>query len=626
MTLEPETWYCKNCPLTHDDCGEFSKDSDSFRSIYMVHKDHDGWQKGKPEKTNHTSEIEKIFTDKAIELADKGAFTIENLKQSLKEEQTSEPETNSTSLLITKKPIIPNILEHIVEICGKEIKEEDSNIKQIALTFLSSYTNNPMNLRILAPSGEGKTYLVTQIAKLFPEENTVILAKATSQSWKYNFITKKLVENGAGNWQDYDIALKPLEEELEKTKDKDEQDKIKNQIRELHDSACDLVDFTNKTIILVDSQSFELFENIKTTLSHDQENIKSFSVNKSKSGTLQGQKFIIRGFPAVIYCSAKDEQKKDETNEINTRFNTVSLNTNSRKYRKMLDFEAIKSSLPSFIFQQEIISDDEIEELKEIIRTLTSDIKENGEILNPYAQGISSLMKSDAGFRTRQLKILNNNIRMHALANANYRPRIIHEGKKYPIATRDDIENASTLTKEPREIQPYKIKVFNEDIRTAILQHGTKKTLLSGTVQGLTASEIADILTKKGNSTDRQRLQETILKPLSDHGFLEKTRDPENQSRDIYYLSQTYVNQKASIESTLIDVSTLDVSCLDSYVNNYLKQRFENGEITIEDQSGKSIDIESLLEVLHSIDAEHNKTRHESDNIDSSISIGVEST
>lgn len=631
MTLEPETWYCKNCPITNDDCGEFQKDSDSFSKIRMFHKDHEGWQKGKPDPVNKLSEIEKIFTEKAIELVNDGVFDKERLKQSLRDEKIStltvdnsivdSSDNSSISSKEFREEIRRDILEYIVQVCGKEIKEEDINIQQITLTILSSYTNNPMNLRILAPSGEGKTYLVTQIAKLFPEENVVILAKATPQSWKYNFITKKLVENGAGNWQDYEIAIKPLEEQLADTKIKEEQDEIKRQIRELQDSSYDLVDFTHKTIILVDSQSFELFENIKTTLSHDQDNIKSYSVNKSKSGTLQGQKFVIHGFPAVVYCSAKDEQKKDETNEINTRFNTISLNTNSKKYRKMLDFEATKSSLPDFIYQEEIVSEEVIEELKEALRHLTEEIKHDNEIVNPYAKGISTLMKSDAGYRTRQLKILNNNIRMHTLANSKNRPRIIHEGKKFPITTRLDIEKACILTKEPREIQPYKIKVFNEQIRLALLQNGIDRNLLSGKIKCLTANELVEILEKTNTTVDRQRLQETILKPLAEHGYLEKARDESNKTRDIYYLPLRFIENQASLESTLIDVSAIDSTCLDSYVNQYLKQRFDNGIITLEDEKGNSISIEELLTLLHSIDVRYGQNRNESCNNDSSNNV-----
>ncbi|MBM3910893.1 MAG: hypothetical protein FJ356_04525 [Thaumarchaeota archaeon] len=514
-----------------------------------------------------------------------------------------------------------NVLDNIVETCSKEILEEKTNIKQTLITMLSAWTNNPQNTRILAPSGEGKTYLVTKVASLFPEENVVILAKATPQSFKYAFSSKKVVEYSPGIWQDYEIAIQPLEEDFKKIKDDEKRQEIKNQIRQLKDSACDLVDFTNKIIILVDSQSIQLFESIKTTLSHDQYEIKSFSVNKSKSGTIQGQKFIIRGFPAVIYCSAKDEQSLDITDEINTRFNTISLNSNPKKYRKMLELEAIRSSLPDSIYQEEVISYDEIEHLRNQVREIIEQVRNYGEVLNPFGLGLERLFKADGGFRTRQFKILNSNITIHTLVNAKYRPKIIHDEIKVPVVTWTDIEESCNLIKEPREIQPYKIKFFNDCIRASILEYGKEKQFVDGSTRCLTASEIADILTKKGRATDRQKLQETFLKPLVSHGFLEEFTDPDNKSRHIYALGKTYLEEQASIESTLIDTSTLDLSCVDSFINEYLKQRFESGNLRIFDENNCEITPDKLIELLHTIDTQHPQNRNEIDIIEASTSI-----
>ncbi len=89
MTIDSETWYCKNCPMTNDDCGEFQANSNSFSEIRIIHKDHDGWQKGKPEIKNHVTEIEKLFTEKAVELANDGLFDKDNLKENLRKEKFS---------------------------------------------------------------------------------------------------------------------------------------------------------------------------------------------------------------------------------------------------------------------------------------------------------------------------------------------------------------------------------------------------------------------------------------------------------------------------------------------------------------------------------------------------------
>ena len=509
------------------------------------------------------------------------------------------------------------ILEDILNIVEREVKEESENITQIALTFFSAYTGNPQNTRILAPSGEGKTYLVLKVANHFPSDDVIILSKATPQSIKYNLNSKRVIENGDGNFQDYDVAIKPLEDEISKTKDKEKQQELKNQIRELQNSAYDYIDFEYKTIVLVDSQSAELFETLKTTLSHDKEFQKSFSVNKSKSGTISGQKFVFHGWPALIYCSAKDEQKHDQTNEMNTRFHTISLRTTGKKYRKMLEHQAVVSSIPNSFYQEEILSGFEIGELNLKVESMINDLKGNSEIFNPFGIGLSGLFEDDAGYRTRQLKILDNNICVHTLVNRKNRPKIIYKDEIIPISTWFDIETACNLTKNPREIQPYKIKQFNKKIRPAILEHGKELSLVDGNTKGLTASEILAHIDKKSEN-GRQKLQETILKPLVDQGFLEETEDPNDKRKYIYYLPKKYLNNDAIIESTLIDISLLDDSCVDSFVRKYLKQRFEKGELTIEDEKENSIDPRQLIELVknrHSI----TQNRHELDNSDSSI-------
>ena len=515
-------------------------------------------------------------------------------------------------------------LDEIVDSLSKEIREERDNIKQIVITLLSAWTTNPQNTRILAPSGEGKTYLVTKCGELFPQEFIITLAKATPQSFKYALSSKRVVENGSGNWQDYDVAIQPLEEELSKTKDKGKQQELKEQIKEIRESSCNLVDFTNRIIILVDSQSFELFESLKTTLSHDQQNIQSFSVNKSKSGTILGQKFVIRGFPALIYCSAKDEQKRDDTNEINTRFNTISLNASSKKYREMLQLEGLRSGLPKSIYGEEVISEEEVEQIKEKIVNLIEKIKINDEIVNPYSIGLSNLFKDDAGYRTRQFKVLNNNIKILTLTNSESRYILRYDGEEFPISTRQDIEEAVSLTKEQKEIQAYKIKFFNDYIRPALLEQGKEKQLVTGSIRCLTASGIIDVLSHKGINQDRQRMQETFLKPLGEHGFLDYFLDEDNKSRYVYAVAEKYVSQDADVESTLIDTSTLDDSCVKSFVNRYVEQRFNREEIALKDADGTNITPKQLIDILSQIDAKTTQNRHKITNNEASMSIEKE--
>ncbi len=67
------------------------------------------------------------------------------------------------------------IIEHIIETAQKTIKREDSLIKLILYTGLSTYTKDPLNLGIIAPTSEGKTYAVSEVIKFLPKQDVWII-------------------------------------------------------------------------------------------------------------------------------------------------------------------------------------------------------------------------------------------------------------------------------------------------------------------------------------------------------------------------------------------------------------------------------------------------------------------
>jgi hypothetical protein len=502
-----------------------------------------------------------------------------------------------------------NTLDLLVDIISKEVKEEPENCRQVILVMLSAWTKNPQNLRILAPSGEGKTYLVTKVAKLFPQDRVMILQNATPQSFKY-LNTKKVIESSPGVFGDYQDVIDKIEDEKEK----------KLKIRELQSQIYDLVDFSGKILVFVDAQSFHLWESLKPVLSHDQKILKNFSVNKSKSGTIQAQKVIFQGHPTVIYCSAKDEQALDQTDEINTRFNTISLNSSPKKYRQMLKLSSLKSSLPDCIYREEVISEADLEHARQIIEGMISNA-ERFEVFNPFADEIQKQFSEDAGYRTRQLGILLANINLHTLSNAKYRPKFVYNGMTCVVSSIVDVIEANKLTKKPTSLPPAKIQFFNRYIRSVILELGNQRQLVDDTIKCLTASEIADYAEAKGIATDRKKLQETFLKPLADHGYLEEFQDPKSRNRNVYSLPAKYHNAEATPESPLIDNFDIDCSRVSSFVDRFLTRRLESGKL--EDEIGNTITPNQLLNILLNRQLMPENT-HESDIVETSTHVDGE--
>ncbi len=483
------------------------------------------------------------------------------------------------------------IFDEIIQAISKEVIDEEDNIKQVVLTIISSYTDNPQNLRILAPSGEGKTHTVLKTAKYFPKNNILKIAEASNKSFKY-MANSKVIEVSDGVFEDFDTAVESYEAELSNPKTRKTAEK---KIKELEKQAYSLLDFTNMTIIFLDSQSFGLWESLKTTLSHDDVIRKDLTTNKI-NGRNQIQKTAYKGYPAVIYCSAKDEISKDDTDEINTRFNTISIKGSTKKYKEILKL-VLRSDDPT----QEIISSKEIENTTDKINQIIESIQSFHGVFNPFAQNIEDNFPCDKGSRARQLKILSSTIKNLTLLKSGARFSLINDEKQFLISSKSDVVDAINIIGEPTSIATTKIQFFNDSIRPYLL----------GRLDAATASEIAEYLHE-----DRQHLSENYLKPFTDHGYLESEPDLMNRSRYRYSLSPRYVGAKASIMSTLIDTSVIDISCL----KNALEQRLEQGYKLV-DVNGSPVSLDFIVSTMGEIVTLSSKNVPESSNGEASIGI-----
>ena len=61
-------WYCKNCPLTGTDIGEWDSEHPFFKNVLLVHKHHEGFKKG---IITQRKIIEDILTDYMIKNYDR---------------------------------------------------------------------------------------------------------------------------------------------------------------------------------------------------------------------------------------------------------------------------------------------------------------------------------------------------------------------------------------------------------------------------------------------------------------------------------------------------------------------------------------------------------------------------
>ncbi len=495
-----------------------------------------------------------------------------------------------------------DILEELVKFYKKEIKEEDGNIHKLILYGLSAFTINPINNRIFAPSGEGKTYLVEKVSATFPEDSLIKLSSASAQSFKYAH-GKEVIEEQNGNFTPIEEKITPLEEALEGVKGK-ERKSIEKQIAQLHKEAWYLIDFRNKWLIFLDSQNTALWESLKTLLSHDSEKQRHQVTNKINGRNTQ-EKMIFLGYPTITYCSAKDESNYSIAPEMETRFHTTYLKSNPTKYEKSIELISQRHGLPTEIFEEEIISKQDVENAKELMQILIDTVKIFGSsknpITNPYSDKLHTLFPHDSGSRSRQFSRLVQMITVITLCYANKRCKVVIGNNMYPIVELQDIEKAVSLMKENSALPSHKIQFFNDVFKPVFEKIGTEITLVNQKVKAVTANDMVEGIKKQfkeQEGLDRKKLTENYLETWVDYGLLENAQDPSNKSRNIYWIAKQYENEKVGLETTLIDTSTLDESCLESFVNKHLKQRFESGKLRVMDSDNQDISLEILIQNL----------------------------
>jgi len=161
-------------------------------------------------------------------------------------------------------------LDDVAKVLSLTIKDDDSNKKIVFLCMLSAFTeDSQINVTINAPSSTGKTYLASEVAKLFPKEDKILKSAASPTSFFY----------GEG-----------------------ETDPVSN---------AKIVSLERKILIFFEMPNPLLQEKLRALMSHDDKELNYSLTNKNK-GRNKTDEIIVRGYCATIFCSAGlrlDEQE-----------------------------------------------------------------------------------------------------------------------------------------------------------------------------------------------------------------------------------------------------------------------------------------------------------------------------
>ncbi|EKE12880.1 MAG: hypothetical protein ACD_13C00134G0041 [uncultured bacterium] len=210
-------------------------------------------------------------------------------------------EKEEVKKLIDTSNFKPITCDELTKILGLTIKRDETNKIITFLAQLSAFTeDSQLNISFNAPSSTGKSFIPLEIVKLFPDEDVIKLGNCSPTAFYH--------EQG-------------------------EYDKATNTIK---------VDLSRKIIIFLDQPNIQLLERTRSLLSHDEKIIKAKITDKNQKGGNRTKTVAIKGFPAVIFCTAGLRLDEQEA----TRFLLLSPEINNEKIREAI-FEKIKKEADS---------------------------------------------------------------------------------------------------------------------------------------------------------------------------------------------------------------------------------------------------------------------------------------
>jgi hypothetical protein len=525
---------------------------------------------------------------------------------------------------------IEDKIEYCIDIILKEAKLEDVLVKQLFYTMLSMYTNDPRNLGIQSPTGEGKNYVIKKVADLFAKEDVIKYVGMTDKSI-FHRDGKLVTKNANGEYEVIDEVLEKLDEDIEdkesqlsNTNDRNLKQALKSEIRglekekkRLYKDAKKLIDLSHKCIIFLDTPPPGLLNAMMSLLSHDEYEVEYDFVDTHNG--IKTKSNVLRGWPVMIFAQAIDYSHHKRYAEIQRRFPVTNPRMDEAKYKAAIQLIVHKHSVPDFLYQKTVVSDEQKDQAREIIKSLKEKIMDistatspgSNNVFIPFEEAIvQSLATKKSSDMTTADRIVGY-LTLIAQVNVEDRPVIIYRQKgnpvtqKIPLATFADLKEALFLMQYSNGVRPYVLDFYRDHFLPAYEERNgepNSKTSSDGKYTlkesrcGITTQQLAEAYFRNtGNKTSTRRIRDTYLDQLVNQGYVDSVSSDLDHRSDIYFpIVEAQQKDRYNGYTLFCPISHFPTA-------NYLKSKIltlleNNDENTVCEIKNNSIDIDSLIE------------------------------
>ena len=381
-------------------------------------------------------------------------------------------------------------VEDIASVLDSTIKYDYLSKTVTFLAMILAYTeSDQLNVMSNADSSTGKTYICTEVGKLFPPKDVKIFGKTTPTAFYYS---KTLGRTDEKTGQPY-------------------------------------VDLERLILIFTEQPDTKLQENLRSVLSHDAKRTPFALTNKSKNGRNAADEGYILGFPSAFFCSANmriDEQEQtrclilspESTREklmasINT---SIAKNSNKDAYNAELEKDPARRQLMERILYIKGLSVGNI------------DISDSEYLKKAFMKDRKAVLPKTQ----REISHFVSLVKAMALVNAPFR---MVDGKI--VATNKDVDEAVKLWKPLSMCMSYGVSphLFNF-YKTVILPVYYEKVNKYGSdkVKGVTIKEIIDeVFRQTGSLPNTENLRKQYMPALEAAALISCDKDEDDKRQKL---------------------------------------------------------------------------------------------
>jgi hypothetical protein len=214
---------------------------------------------------------------------------------------------------------------------------EDENVKMpLFLVSLLTFTaEEQRNLVLTGESSVGKTLNIRECLWYFRHENSDTI-------FEINDATPRALIFSPNSIPVDDRTIIPID--LSKEPQKGDAKEVWDIWYEQKRHTAYFLNLSNKIVVLYDLKNYDLLQNLRSLLSHDNKICSYLITDKSPNGGHKTKKVLIQGYFTAIFASAHGEMDEQEV----SRNYLLSPSDNPDKIRKAIDLQARKMTDPKF--------------------------------------------------------------------------------------------------------------------------------------------------------------------------------------------------------------------------------------------------------------------------------------